>query len=700
MSEQVNHDASGARIGPAPATARQRATELRAQIERHNHAYYVLDAPLIPDSEFDRLFAELQALEARYPELVTPDSPTLRVGGEPRADLPSVRHAVPMLSLNNGLSEADAVAFDGRVRELLAKAGHPVAAVTYACELKFDGLAVNLRYQDDVLTLASTRGDGVVGEDVTPNVRTIGSIPLRLKASGAAVVEVRGEVLMFKQDLERLNRAQRANGDKEFANPRNAAAGSLRQLDARVTARRRLHFFAYGVGELIGVPEPQRHSATLDWLASLGLPVSEERATVEGIEGLLQFYRRTAERRATLPYDIDGVVYKVDSIAAQGVLGFVSRAPRFALAHKFPPQEALTQVLDIEVQVGRTGALTPVARLAPVVVGGVTVTNATLHNEQEVARRDVRIGDTVVVRRAGDVIPEVVSVVAERRPADARPFEMPARCPVCDSAVERLGEEAVTRCTGGLFCAAQRKQALLHFASRRALDIDGLGERIVDQLVDSGRVRTAADLFALDQQTLAGLDRMGEKSAANLLQAIAKSRQTTLERFIYALGIRHVGESTAQALAAHFGRLEALMAADEDGLLQVPDIGPVVTQSIRRFLDEPHNREVIAALRKAGVQWPESTGSTLRGQGPMGGRTFVITGTLATLTRDQAKDMIEAAGGRVSGSVSKKTDFVVAGEQAGSKLERARELGVAVIDETGLLQLLGSSDAPGAGGKE
>jgi DNA ligase (NAD+) len=674
--------------GSAPTSAGERAAQLRAEIERHNHAYYVLDAPLIPDAEFDRLFAQLQALEAQYPDLVTPDSPTLRVGGEPRSDLPSVRHAVPMLSLNNGLTEADVVAFDARVRELLARAGHPAAAVTYACELKFDGLAVTLRYEDDVLTLASTRGDGAVGEDVTPNVRTIGSVPLRLKGSGASVIEVRGEVLMYKRDLERLNRAQRDNGDKDFANPRNAAAGSLRQLDARVTARRRLHFFAYGVGQLAGVPEPERHSASLDWLESLGVAVCEERAVVQGVEGLLQFYRSAAERRASLPYDIDGVVYKVDSIAAQGLLGFVSRAPRFALAHKFPPQEALTQVLDIEVQVGRTGALTPVARLAPVVVGGVTVTNATLHNEQEVARRDVRVGDTVVVRRAGDVIPEVVSVVLERRPDGARPFRMPERCPVCGSAVERIGEEAVSRCTGGLVCAAQRKQALLHFASRRALDIDGLGERVVDQLVDSGRVQTAADLFQLDQATLAGLDRMGEKSAANLLQAIDKARQTTLARFIYALGIRHVGESTAQALAEHFGALDALIAADEDGLLQVPDIGPVVAQSIRRFLDEPHNRQVIAALRKAGVQWPEKAGSTAPGQGRLGGRTFVITGTLGGLTRTEVSDMIEAAGGRVAASVSKKTDFVVAGEQAGSKLERARELGVRVIDEAELRRLL------------
>ncbi len=684
----------GAMATQAPTSARERAKQLRAEIERHNTAYYVLDAPLIPDAEFDRLFAQLQALEAQYPELATADSPTLRVGGAPRSDLPSVRHAVPMLSLNNGLSEADAVGFDARVRELLAKAGQPTPVVAYACELKFDGLAVNLRYLNGVLNLAATRGDGMVGEDVTPNVRTIHSIPLRLKDSRAAVIEVRGEVLMYKRDLERLNRAQRDSGEKEFANPRNAAAGGLRQLDARVTARRRLHFFAYGIGELVGAPEPESQSALLDWLQALGVPVSEERATVEGIDGLLAFYRRAGERRANLPYDIDGVVYKVDSIKAQRALGFVSRAPRFALAHKFPPQEALTQVLDIEVQVGRTGALTPVARLAPVTVGGVTVTSATLHNEQEVARRDVRVGDTVVVRRAGDVIPEVVSVILERRPPGTHPFRMPTRCPVCGSAVERLEQEAIARCTGGLVCAAQRKQALLHFASRRALDIEGLGERLVDQLVDSGRVRTPADLFHLDQAALMALDRMGEKSAANLLQAIEKSRNTSLDRFIYALGIRHVGESTAQALAAHFGSLDALLAADEARLLEVPDVGPVVAQSIRRFLDEPHNRQVIAALRQAGVHWLESAGSKAPGEAPLSGRTFVLTGTLPGLTRIEASEMIQAVGGHVSGSVSKKTDFVVAGEDAGSKLDRARELGVPIIDEAELRRLLRAASGP------
>ncbi|MBV8208963.1 MAG: NAD-dependent DNA ligase LigA [Burkholderiaceae bacterium] len=675
-----------------PEAVRQRAQWLRAEIERHNTAYYVQDAPLIPDSEFDRLFAELQDLEARYPQLASVDSPTLRVGGAPRSDLPPVRHAVPMLSLNNGLAESDAIAFDERVRDLLAKAGEPVETVTYACELKFDGLAMSLRYVDGVLELAATRGDGTVGEDVTPNVRTIRSVPLRLKDCRAPVVEVRGEVLMYRRDLDRLNRVQRESGEKEFANPRNAAAGSLRQLDARITARRRLHFFAYGIGQLQGATEPATHSATLDWLQQLGMPVCEERATASGADGLLEFYRNAGARRADLPYDIDGVVYKVDSLRAQRLLGFVSRAPRFALAHKFPPQEALTQVLDIEVQVGRTGALTPVARLAPVAVGGVTVTNATLHNEQEVARRDVRVGDTVIVRRAGDVIPEVVAVVLERRPAGAQPFRMPERCPVCGSAVERPEQEAVSRCTGGLFCPAQRKQALLHFAGRRAIDIDGLGERVVDQLVDSGLVRSAADLYRLDQARLAALDRMGHKSASNLLEAIDRSRGTTLDRFIFALGIRHVGEATAQALAAHFGNLKALLDADETRLLEVSDIGPVVARSIRHFLDEAHNREVITALRKAGVHWPETSGAAARDRGRLSGRTFVLTGTLEGLTRTEAADRIAAAGGRVSSSVSKKTDFVVAGEEAGTKLARARELGVHVIDEAELLRMLDGSN--------
>lgn len=673
-----------------PAEAARRARQLREEIERHNYAYYVLDAPTIPDAEWDALFRELQELEARYPALASADSPTQRVGGAPRADLREVRHAVPMLSLNNALSEAEAIAFDQRVRDALAKANLGDGAVEYACELKFDGLAINLRYEHGLLVEAATRGDGTVGEDVTPNVRTIHSVPLALRAARPpAVLEARGEVLMFRRDLERLNQRQRARGEKEFANPRNAAAGALRQLDPKITAQRRLHFFAYGLGELRGADEPDTHWAALDWLASLGLPVNEERAVVRGVEGLLGFYREAQRSRPELPYDIDGVVYKVNAYALQRALGYVSRAPRFAIAHKFPAQEATTQVLDIEVQVGRTGALTPVARLAPVQVGGVTVTNATLHNEDEIRRKDVRIGDTVIVRRAGDVIPEVVAVVPERRPAHTRLFQMPAQCPVCGSAVERPVDEAIARCTGGLFCPAQRKQALRHFAGRRALDIEGLGEKLIDQLVDAGLVRTPADLFRLDLETLANLERMGEKSAAKLLAALDKARETTLERFVYALGIRHVGESTARDLARHFGSLDALLAADEAALLEVPDVGPVVAASIVRFCAEPHNREVIAQLRAAGVRWREGAPAKRATAGPLAGKTFVLTGTLPTWTRDETKERIEAAGGKVAGSVSKKTDYVVAGTEAGSKLQKAQALGVTVIDEDGLRRLLG-----------
>jgi DNA ligase (NAD+) len=675
-------------MSTVPRAAAERAAWLRAEIERHNHAYYVLDAPTIPDAEWDALFRELQDLEAQHPALATADSPTQRVGGVPRSDLAEVRHAVLMLSLNNALTEDEALAFDHRVAEMLAKAGRGEGPVEYACELKFDGLAINLRYEDGLLVQAATRGDGSVGEDVTANVRTIHSVPLRLHDAAPPVLEARGEVLMFKRDLARLNERQRARGDKEFANPRNAAAGALRQLDARITAQRRLHFFAYGLGELRGAAEPATHSATLDWLAALGLPVCAERTVARGSDGLLAFYRAVQRKRERLDYDIDGVVYKVDARAEQVALGFVSRAPRWACAHKFPPQEATTQVLDIEVQVGRTGALTPVARLAPVALGGVTVTNATLHNEDEVRRKDVRIGDTVIVRRAGDVIPEIVAVVPERRPPDAREFAMPSRCPVCDSAVERPADEAIARCTGGLVCGAQRKQALLHFASRRALDIEGLGEKLVEQLVEGDWVHGPAELFSLSLETLAGLERMGEKSAANLLHALDKARSTTLERFIYALGIRHVGESTARDLAHHFGSLAALQAADEAALLAVPDVGPVVAASIAHFFAEPHNREAIEQLRAAGVQWPEGEGAARPAAGRLAGKTFVLTGTLPTLTREQASELILAAGGKVSGSVSKKTDYVLAGDEAGSKLEKAQALGVAVIDEAQFRKLL------------
>ena len=632
------------------------------------------------------MFRELQALESAHPELMSPDSPTQRVGGAPLPEFSQVQHAVPMLSINNGFSEDDILGFDRRVREALESE----SAVDYACELKFDGLAINLRYEQGVLVQAATRGDGSTGEDVSANIRTVRSIPLKLHTDHPpAVLDVRGEVLMFKADLAKLNQRQRDAGLKEFANPRNAAAGSLRQLDSRITAQRSLRFFAYGIGSLQGAALPATHTALLDWYQSLGIPVCAERVVCAGAEGLLQFFAGIGKKRAQLPYDIDGVVYKVNRIDQQDLLGFVSRAPRFALAHKFPAEEATTVVQDITVQVGRTGAVTPVARLEPVSVGGVTVTNATLHNEDEVRRKDIRIGDSVIVRRAGDVIPEVVSYVPERRPADAREFVMPVTCPVCGSDIIRPEEEAVARCSGGwLQCAAQRKGGLLHFVSRRAMDIEGLGEQLVEQLVDRGLVTTPADFYKLGLVALSELDRMAQKSAQNVLDALEKSRKTTLARFIYALGIRHVGESTAKSLARHFGKLDALLAASETDILAVDDIGPVVAHSILSFLSDPLNRELIEQLRAAGVEWEEAEPE--RRSQHLAGKTLVLTGTLPTLKRDEAAAMIEAAGGKVSGSVSKKTSYVVAGEEAGSKLSKAEELGVAILDEAGLLKLLES----------
>jgi DNA ligase (NAD+) len=672
--------------GPDPSDARARAEWLRDELNRHAHAYYVLDNPIIPDAEYDALFAELQQLESAQPELRSPDSPTQRVGGTPLPEFSQVQHDVPMLSINNGFSDEDIENFDRRVREGLGSDG----PISYACELKFDGLAINLRYEHGVLVQAATRGDGATGEDVTANIRTVRSIPLKLQTKKPpALIDVRGEVLMFKTDFARLNQRQREAGQKEFANPRNAAAGSLRQLDARITAQRHLRFFAYGIGRLEGAELPSRHSALLDCYRTLGIPVCDERAVVNGASGLLNFFADIGRRRAQLPYEIDGVVYKVDSVTQQQTLGFVSRAPRFALAHKFPAEEATTTVLDIDVQVGRTGALTPVARLSPVSVGGVTVTNATLHNEDEVRRKDVRIGDNVIVRRAGDVIPEVVAVVTERRPQSARAFVMPANCPVCGSPIVRPEEEAVARCSGGwIKCAAQRKGGLLHFVSRRAMDIEGLGEQLVEQLVDRGLVTTPADFYKLGLVMLAELDRMAEKSAQNLLNALEKSKSTTLARFIYALGIRHVGESTAKSLARHFGTLDALLEASEEQILVVDDIGPVVAQSILGFLADPLNRELIEQLRASGIHWEESEPE--RGNLTLAGKTFVLTGTLPTLKRDEAASMIEAAGGKVAGSVSKKTSYVVAGDDAGSKLAKAQALGVAIIDETELLTLLES----------
>lgn len=673
-----------------------RATALRREIERHNHAYYVLDQPVIPDAEYDRLFRELQALEAAHPELATSDSPTRRVGGTPLDGFAQVRHAVPMLSIHTetDTEASGAQAFDARVRkELGLSASDP--PVEYAAELKFDGLAINLRYEHGVLVQAATRGDGETGEDVTQNIRTIHTIPLRLQTgSPPPVLEVRGEAYMRRDDFERYNAKQREAGKPTLVNPRNGAAGSIRQLDPRLAAQRPLSFFAYGLGEVQGWPLPPTHSATLDALHTLGVPVSDERITGLGAAALIAFHRDVAARRDQLPFDIDGVVYKVNRLDLQHRLGFVTREPRWAVAHKYPAQEQLTTVLGIDVQVGRTGALTPVARLTPVFVGGVTVANATLHNQDEIDRKDVRVGDTVIVRRAGDVIPEVVAAVIERRPRPEPPrfsiLQSYPACPVCGSHVVRLEGEAATRCTGGLYCPAQRKQALLHFAGRRAMDIEGLGEKLVDQLVERGLVQTPADVYGLHPDTLAGLDRMAAKSAANLLAAIETSRSTTLARFIFALGIRNVGEATAKDLAQHFGTLDALIAATEADLLQVRDVGPIVAQSIVQFFAEPHNIEVVRRLRDAGVRWTETSGMQ-HPAGILAGKTLVLTGTLPTLTRDAAKEKIEAAGGKVAGSVSKKTDYVVAGEEAGSKLAKAQELGVAILDEAGLLSLLASS---------
>ena len=655
-------------------SAAKRLKALRETIERHNRLYYVADAPQITDAEYDKLFAELQALEAAHPELRTPDSPTQRVGGAPLPQFSEVQHRTPMLSIGNAFDEEEVRAFDKRIRQALA-----VDEVEYAAEPKFDGLAVSLVYRDGVFVQGATRGDGTTGEDVTPNLRTVGSIPLKIDADE---LEVRGEVLMYRRDFDKLNERQRAAEQKEYVNPRNAAAGAVRQLDSRITATRRLRFFAYA---LVSESASGTHSEALDRLAQLGFPVCKERDTVAGVDGLLGYYARIGKLRERLPYAIDGVVYKVNRLDWQQRLGFVSRAPRFALAHKYPAEEQTTEVLGIEVQVGRTGTLTPVARLKPVFVGGVTVTNATLHNEGELRRKDVRIGDTVVVRRAGDVIPEIVSVRPELRPPDAAVFQFPSQCPVCGSAVVRNEDEAAHRCSGGLYCAAQRKQAVLHFASRRAMNVEGLGERLVDQLVDKELIRTPADLYRLSKEVFADLERMGDKSAANLVAELDRSRNTTLERLIYALGIRNVGESTARDLARHFGDLEPLARASEEELLQVPDIGPVVARSIRQFFDEPHNRKVMDDLVQAGVHWPRSAPAP-RASAPS--KTFVLTGTLAGMTRDDARAAIEAKGHKVVGSVSKKTDFVVAGEDAGSKLEKARALGVRVLDEKQFNELL------------
>ncbi len=682
----------------------ERADALRELLHHHNYQYYVLDAPEVPDAEYDKLFRELQELEAQNPGLRTPDSPTQRVGGQVLEGFAKVRHKVPMLSIRTetDIEASGARNFDARVRRELGLKDED-AAVEYVAELKFDGLALSLRYEHGVLVQAATRGDGEVGEDVTQNIRTIGQIPLKLhslphrgKAGVGApppVLEVRGEVYMRRDDFERLNELQRekiargAKNEKTFVNPRNAAAGAVRQLDPAIARQRPLSFYAYGWGEIEGGPDFQTHYEVLQALKAWGVPVSERVVIARGAEDLVAYHQSVGRDRDSLPFDIDGVVYKVNSLALQRQLGFVTREPRWAVAHKFPAQEQVTTVDAIAVYVGRTGKLTPVAHLHPVFVGGVTVTNATLHNEDEARRKDVRVGDTVIVRRAGDVIPEVVAVVPDKRQPGAQPFTMPHTCPVCGSAAVREEGEADYRCTGGLFCSAQRKFAILHFAQRRAMDIEGLGEKLVDQMVDAGVIRVLPDLYRLGLQGLVALERMGEKSAQNLLAALEKSKAATLPRFLYGLGIRHVGESTARDLARHFGRLDAIMDASVEQLLEVPDVGPIVAESVHAFFQQPHNREVIEQLRACGVHWEE--GQPVRpAQLPLAGKTVVLTGTLPTLSRDEAKDMLEAAGAKVAGSVSRKTDYVVAGAEAGSKLDKARELGVTVLDEDGLRQLL------------
>ncbi|AMP15995.1 NAD-dependent DNA ligase LigA [Collimonas pratensis] len=688
MSLPSSH-AGGTGKSTDAAEWRLRAAWLAAELNRHNHSYYVLDNPSIPDAEYDQLFRELQTLEREHPELNTPDSPTQRVGAAPLPQFEQVRHSIPMLSLGNGFEDNDIVEFDRRVRDGLdTQVG---SEIEYAAELKFDGLAINLRYEDGVLVQAATRGDGTTGENVTSNIRTVRAIPLRLHGEHPPkVLDVRGEVLMFKEDFAKLNARQREAEMKEFANPRNAAAGSLRQLDSRITAQRTLRFFAYGIGTLEGATMPASHSALLDWYSELGLPVCKERSVVKGAAGLLDFFRGIGSKRPQLPYEIDGVVYKVNRLLQQQTLGFVSRAPRFALAHKFPAEEATTQVLGIEVQIGRTGAVTPVARLAPVFVGGVTVTNATLHNEDEVRRKDIQIGDTVIVRRAGDVIPEVVAFVADLRPADAQAFVMPTACPICGSAIVKLEDEAIARCSGGwVKCAAQRKGGLQHFASRRAMDIEGLGDQLIEQMVDRNVITTAADLYKLGLLKLAELDRMADKSAQNVLSALEKSKSTTLGRFIYALGIRHVGEATAKELATHFGSIDGVMQATEEQLLEVADIGPVVARSLQAFFADPLNRELVEQLRAAGIHWPENLPAESASKFLLG-KNFVLTGSLPTLTRDAAAAMIEASGGKVTGSVSKKTSYVVAGAEAGSKLTKAEELNIPILDEAAFRTLIES----------
>lgn len=668
---------------PIPTRVRDAVEALREQIHRHNYRYYTLDDPSIPDAEYDRLLRELADYEARYPQLIAPDSPTQRVGASPLAAFASAPHAMPMLSLDNAFDADELRAFDQRIRDRLKTDEE----LEYACEPKLDGVAVSLLYEGGHLQRAATRGDGNVGEDITQNVRTIKSVPLKLYGDNIpARLEVRGEIFMPRAGFEALNARALANGEKTFVNPRNAAAGSLRQLDARITARRPLKLCAYSVGVVEEGSLPEVHSDILYQLSDWGFLINTEMRVVAGIDACIDYQQQLLQKREQLSYDIDGVVFKVNRLDLQEKLGFVSRAPRWAIAYKYPAQEEITRLVDVDFQVGRTGAITPVARLQPVFVGGVTVSNATLHNRDEIARLDVRKGDTVIVRRAGDVIPQIVGVVSERRPKNAEVIEFPDHCPVCHSPAVQIPGEAVVRCEAGLICPAQRKEALIHFASRKAMDIDGLGDKLVEQLVDRDLVHTPADLYALDLETLAGLERMGEKSAQNLLAALEKSKDTTLARFIYALGIREVGEATARNLAMHFGRFDALAVADDDALQEVPDVGPVVARFVVDFFANPENQRAVAALRDAGVHWREQAARDPE-KLPLQGLTYVLTGTLEAMTRDEASDKLRALGAKVAGSVSKNTDYLVAGPSAGSKLSKAESLGIEIIDEAKLLAL-------------
>ncbi len=676
---------------PSPDTLQLRVEKLRTLLHRHNHAYYVLDEPLVTDAEYDSIFRELDALENEHPDLRTPDSPTQRVGGEPLSTFESVAHLVPMLSLSNAFSEEELKDFDKRVHDRLEiSVDTPVG---YVAEPKLDGLAVSLVYENGIFIRGATRGDGTTGENITPNLKTIGSVPLKLNGdSMPELLEVRGEVFMDKEGFRRLNEKAEVADEKVFANPRNAAAGSLRLLDSKITATRPLSLYIYALGRLEGVDLPETHFEALQWLKKLGFPVNPETAICEDIAACHRWYEEMATKRASLPYEIDGVVFKVNTIKMQAELGFVSRAPRWAIAEKFPAEEVQTVLEDVEFQVGRTGAITPVARLKPVKVGGVVVSNATLHNMDEVQRKDIRIGDTVIVRRAGDVIPEVVRSVLELRPESTGDIFIPDRCPVCDSSVVRQEGEAVSRCSGGLFCQAQRKEGIKHFASRKAMDIEGLGDKLVEQLLDSGLINHIDDLFHLQHDKLVSLDRMGDKSAQNLLDSLERSKSTTLNRFIYALGIREVGEATAQSLSVNFGDLDSLMKADSEALQAIDDVGPIVAAHIEAFFTEPHNQEIVRALLETGIQWPVVESDAGEADESLSGNTYVLTGSFSDMTRDQAKAALQARGAKVTGSVSKKTTAVIAGEAPGSKVDKAEKLGVTILGETELKSLLATAD--------